>query len=178
MTHKDTMPTTLNNYVILKRFICKNTDSHKYKGCTHTVSALQRIVLLSYHFNLVPQTQYNPSYFQFEFNFIAVLQCVIFVGCNVAHTRPEKVYFSRQGSQISHYFLCISLSQKSKFPSKWLNFPAMTLPKCPFFPTMCGSTNAVEYTDLCSAELKTILIIKTLYLKPQNPTINMGAPMI
>ena len=40
------------------------------------------------------------------------------------------------------------------------------------------STNAVEYTDLRSAELKTILIIKTLYLKPQNPTINMGAPMI
>ena len=50
--------------------------------------------------------------------------------------QPEKVYFSRQGSQISHYFLCISLSQKWKFPSKWLNFPAMTLPKCPFFPTM------------------------------------------
>ena len=53
--------------------------------------------------------------------------------------QSEKVYFSRQGSQISHYFLCISLSQKSKFPSKWLNFLAMTLPKCPFFPTMSQS---------------------------------------
>ena len=52
---------------------------------------------------------------------------------NPAH---EKMYFSRQESQISYYFLCISLSQKSKFPSKWINFPAMTLPKCPFFPTM------------------------------------------
>ena len=39
----------------------------------------------------------------------------------------------QQGSQISHYFLCISLSQKSKFHSKWLNFPAMTLPNFPPF---------------------------------------------
>ena len=53
---------------------------------------------------------------------------------------PEKMYFSQQGSQISHYFLCISLSQKSKFPSKWINFPAMTLPKCPFFPTIIWVT--------------------------------------
>ena len=67
--------------------------------------------------------------------------------------RPEKAYFSWQGSQISHYFLCISLSQKSKFPSKWLNFLAMTLPKCPFFPTMfttmvaaVGST--IDYCEI------------------------------
>ena len=34
---------------------------------------------------------------------------------------------------ISYVFLYL---KKSKFPSKWLNLPAVTLPNCPLFPTM------------------------------------------
>ena len=75
--------------------------------------------------------------------------------CPPSLPQPEKVYFSQQGSQISHYFLCISLSQKSKFPSKWLNFPAMTLPKCLFFPTMPVYMYLLFISLLCSIDITT-----------------------
>ena len=43
------------------------------------------------------------------------------------------MHFSREYIYISHHFLCISLCQKSKFPS---TFPRISLPDYPFFPTM------------------------------------------
>ena len=45
----------------------------------------------------------------------------------------EKMHFSREYSYISHHFLCISLCQKSKFPSKLSNFPRISLPDYLFF---------------------------------------------
>ena len=54
----------------------------------------------------------------------------------VSSTGSEKMHFSREHSYISHHFLCTSLCQKSKFPSKLLNFPRISLPDYPFFPTM------------------------------------------
>ena len=58
------------------------------------------------------------------------------------------MHFSREYSYISHHFLCISLSQKSKFPSRLSNFPWISLPDYPFFPTMpiifCPHTDQVQ----------------------------------
>ena len=66
------------------------------------------------------------------------------------HTGSEKMHFSREYSYISHHFLCrpISLCQKSKFPSKLSNFPQISLPDYPFFPTM------LQYSDLFCKKLE------------------------
>ena len=48
-------------------------------------------------------------------------------------SRPEKKYFSQQGSQISHYFLCISLSQFVKISLQMDKFPGNDLAKMPIF---------------------------------------------
>ena len=52
----------------------------------------------------------------------------------------EKMYFSREDSYISHYFLCISLLKNTKFPTKWSHFPGRSFLISTFFPTIqCSS---------------------------------------
>ena len=46
----------------------------------------------------------------------------------------KKNAFSWEYSHISHHILCISLCQKTKFPSKFSNFPRILLPDYPFPP--------------------------------------------
>ena len=48
----------------------------------------------------------------------------------------EKMYFSREDSYVSHYFLCISLLKNTKFPTKWSHFPGRSFLISTFFPTM------------------------------------------
>ena len=48
----------------------------------------------------------------------------------------EKMYFSREDSYISHYFLCISLLKNTKFPTKGSHFPGRSFLISTFFPTM------------------------------------------
>ena len=51
-------------------------------------------------------------------------------------TRSGKMFFSREDSYISHYFLCISLLKNTKFPTKWSHFPGRRFLISTFFPTM------------------------------------------
>ena len=53
-----------------------------------------------------------------------------------SHPGLEKMYFSREDSYISHYFLCISLLKNTKFPTKWSHFPGRSFLISTFFPTM------------------------------------------
>ena len=64
---------------------------------------------------------------------------------------------SQEYGQISRYFLCISLSKKSKFPSKWQNLLGMTFPNSPFFRVMarlCVLYNS-KHAYACTCEEKT-----------------------
>ena len=65
-----------------------------------------------------------------------IVPSVVWLQSAVSSTGSEKMHFSWEHSYISHHFLCTSLCQKSKFPSKLLNFPRISLPDYPFFPTM------------------------------------------
>ena len=50
-----------------------------------------------------------------------------------------KMYFSREDSCISHYLLCISLLENTKFPTKWSHFPGRRFLISTFFPTMSSN---------------------------------------
>ena len=56
--------------------------------------------------------------------------------CDSSPTGLEKMYFSREDSYNSHYFLCISLLKNTKFPTKWSHFPGRSFLISTFFPTM------------------------------------------
>ena len=50
-----------------------------------------------------------------------------------------KMYFSWEDSCISHYLLCISLLENTKFPTKWSHFPGRRFLISTFFPTMSSN---------------------------------------
>ena len=54
---------------------------------------------------------------------------------------------SHLNCNISQHFLCISLFQSHKFPSKWLNFPGTRFPSSPLFPAM-GRTLILIYVSV------------------------------
>ena len=60
----------------------------------------------------------------------------------------EKMYFSREDSYISHYFLCISLLKNTKFPTKWSHFPGRSFLISTFFPTMIVSLNSFNFVRI------------------------------
>ena len=78
--------------------------------------------------------------FRLPDNELILLHSITIAHTTYMYVQPgsEKMHFSREYSYISHHFLSISLCQKSKFPSKLSNFPRISLPDYPFFPTMCN----------------------------------------
>ena len=78
------------------------------------------------------------------------------------------MYFSREDSYISHYFLCrpISLLKNTKFPTKWLHFPGRSFLISTFFPTMMLMLQSLHTlsNSLNAAEAFPILLFSSLTL--------------